>query len=105
MAYYSTGITASFRGNAFTEITGANVNYGGSTTGRNGAWSADYGSVSIECLGAANVSAGLFGYRGALVISGGGISLTTSAIYEGFSASPELNGVTRFTVNLKLVDN
>ena len=104
MASYSTGMSASFRGGAFSEITGINVNYGGSTTGRSGAWSADRGSVSIECLGSANVSTTLFGYRGTLSISGGGVSLTVNAIYEGFGVSPEVNGVTRFTVNLKIVD-
>jgi hypothetical protein len=103
VATYSTGVTASFRGIAFTEITSVSVNYGGSTTGRSGAWTADYGSVSIECLGASGVTTSLFGFRGAVSVSGGGMALTHSAIYEGFSMSPELNGVTRYTVNLKLV--
>ena len=104
MASYSTGMSASFRGTSFGEVTGINVNYGGSTTGRNTAWSADRGSISIECLSAANVSTSNFGFRGAFSISGGGVSLTGNAIYEGFSISPEVNGVTRFTVNLKIVD-
>ena len=39
-----------------------------------------------------------------LVISGGGVSLTEQAVYEGFTATPELNGVTRYTVTLRLLD-
>lgn len=104
MATYSTGMSASFRGTSFGEVTGINVNYGGSTTGRNAAWSADLGSISIECLGSSGVSTSNFGFRGAYSISGGGVNLTGNAIYEGFSISPEVNGVTRFTVNLKIVD-
>ena len=39
-----------------------------------------------------------------LVISGAGVSLTSYALYLGFTQTPELNGVTRYTVSFKLLD-
>lgn len=105
MATYSTGITASFNGTAFGEVAELTWSYGGGPAkGRDTAWTDDLGSVSVTCLGAANISTSSYGVRGDLVISGGGANLTTKAVYEGLSVAPELNGVTRYTVTLKILD-
>jgi hypothetical protein len=42
--------------------------------------------------------------RKQLVISGGGVNLTSYAVYEGFVMTPEVNGVTRYTVTFNLLD-
>ena len=105
MATFSTGITATWGGVAFTELTGLSWTYGGgSPKGRSVAWTDELGSVSFECLGSANTSTSEYGQRKQLVISGGGQSLTTYALYESVGVSSEVNGITRFSVTLKILD-
>lgn len=105
MATLSQGIVVTWGGTAFTEVVDLQASYGGSSPkGRSAIWSDEAGSVSVVCLGAVNVSNAMYGTRNDIAISGGGISLTCKAIYEGWSASPEVNGVTRYSVNFRLLD-
>lgn len=105
MATYSTGITATFGGTTFVEVTGLAWSYGGGPAkGRDTAWTDEAGSVSLTCLGSAGMSTANYGGRDDLTISGGGSNLTCKAIYEGLSVAPELNGVTRYTVTFKILD-
>lgn len=105
MATYSTGISATFDGTAFVEVTDLSWQYGGGLPkGRSTTWTDEVGSVSIACLGTANVSTAKYGTRADLVLSGGGVSLTSKAVYEGLSVTPELDGVTRYTVTFRLLD-
>jgi len=105
MATYSTGISVTWNGTPFTEVQELSWNYGGSRTGRDTAWSAEQGSVSVTCLGIANVNISNFGTRAQLVISGGDAGLSTYAIWESVAVAPERNGVTRYTVSFRIVDN
>jgi hypothetical protein len=105
VAFYSTGISATWGGVAFQEITDLAWTYGSAPRGRDAAWTDDAGTVSITCLGGANTGLGEYGLRKQLVLSGGGQSLTNQAIWESLSVAPELNGVTRYTVTFKLLDN
>lgn len=103
MATYSTGISATFAGVAFGEMQSLSWNYGGgSGKGRDSAWSDEIGTVSIQCLGGASTAS--VGLRGDLAITGGGCNLTTKAVYESLSVDAELNGVTKYTVTLKILD-
>jgi hypothetical protein len=105
VATNSTGVSVTWGGVAFTEVQGLPVVYGGgSPKGRSTEWTDELGTIVISCLGTANVSKSEYGLRKQLVISGGGLSLTEQAVYEGFSATPDLNGVTRYTVTLRLLD-
>ena len=105
MATYSTGISATFDGTAFVEVTDLSWQYGGGLPkGRSTTWTDEVGSVSIACLGTANISTAKYGTRADLVLSGGGVSLTSKAVYEGLSVTPELDGVTRYTVTFRLLD-
>jgi hypothetical protein len=105
VATYSTGITATFGSTTFTEVTDLAWTYGGALPrGRSVVWTDDVGSVSLTCLGSAGVSTASYGVRNDLTISGGGANLTCKAVYEGLSVSPELNGVTRYTVTFKILD-
>ena len=105
MATYSTGITAIFDGTAFVEVTGLSWQYGGGLPkGRSTLWTDEVGSVSIACLGTANISTAKYGTRADLVLSGGGVSLTTKAVYESLNVTPELNGLTRYAVTFKILD-
>jgi hypothetical protein len=105
VATYSTGITVTWGGVAFVEITDLSWSYGGANKGRAVPWTDEAGTVTVTCLGSANTSVTEFGLRKQLVISGGGQSLTNYAVWESLSVAPELNGVTRFTVTFKLLDN
>lgn len=110
MATYSTGITASWGGTPFAEIVDLQWSYGGAPSKDRLAesaqrWTDEVGSVSLTCLGTANIATAEHGSRKQLVLSGGGQSLTINAIYESLSVAPELNGVTRFTVTFRLLDN
>jgi hypothetical protein len=90
----------------FTEVVGLDWTYGGGAPkGRNVEWTDEAGTVSIASLGTANISISEYGLRKQLVISGGGQSLTNYAVWESLSVANEVNGVTRFTVTLKLLDN
>ena len=105
MATYSTGITATWGGVAFAEVTGLSWTYGGgSPKGRSVIWSDELGSVSVECLGAANISTAEYGLRKQLVISGGGQSLTAYALYESVGVASQVNDVTRYSVTFKILD-
>jgi hypothetical protein len=105
VASYSQGVSISWGGTPFQEVTGLTWNYGGESRGRSVPWTPTAGSVSVECLGANNTATSNFGLRKQLTISGGGQSLTNYAVWESVSVASELNGVTRYTVTLKLLDN
>lgn len=105
MATYSQGISVTWGAVAFEEVTDLQVAYGGgSPRGRSSAWTDDVGTLSVSCLGSANIDTANYGDRKQLVVSGGGVSLTQWALYEQVTAQPELNGVTRFAVTFKLLD-
>ena len=102
MASYSTGVTITFGGVAFTEVVGLSWTWGGGLSkGRGVAWTDDAGSVTIESLGSGDT--GLYGTRGTLTISGGGMGLTTTVCCTSVSAAAELNGVTRYAIEFKII--
>lgn len=105
MANYSTGVSVTWNGVAFQEVTGLSWTYGGGPSkGRTVAWTDDAGSATIECLGTNNTSTSNYGVRADLVITGGGQLLTNKAVWESLGVTSEVNGVTRYTVTLKLLD-
>jgi len=105
VATRSESISVTWGGVAFTEVTDLQVSYaGGDSRGRSVEWTDDAGTVSVTCLGGTNVSSSEYAQRKSLAISGGGVTLTVNAIYQGWAAAPELNGVTRYTVSFKLLD-
>lgn len=106
MASYSQGVSVTWNGIAFQEVTGLSWTYGGGPSkGRDVAWTDEAGSLSVECLGSNNTGLANYGVRADVVVSGGGQSLTNAAVWESVGVASEVNGVTRFTVTLKLLDN
>ena len=115
MATYSTGVTVSWGGTPFTEVTDLQWTYGGGMPKGRGAgdfrWTDEAGSLSVTCLGVSNVSTTEWGLRRQLSItqlsSNGGTSthLTSYAVCESVNVAYEVNGVTRYTVTFKLLDN
>ena len=105
MATLSTGITVRWGNTYFGEVTDVQWSYGGGPPkGRSLVWTDELGSVAVSCLGTANISTLNYGQRDDVTIAGGGADLTMKARYESLSVSPELNGVTRYTVTFKLLD-
>lgn len=102
MANYSTAITVTFNGAAATEVVGLSWTWGGGLPkGRSVVWTDDAGTVNVETLGAA--STGAYGVLGTLTITGGGMNLTCTACCTSVSAAAELNGVTRYTTEFKII--
>ena len=110
MATYSTGITATWGGTPFAEVYELGLPLFGSVrkdralAGDSTGWSDEVGNVSISAYGADNMNTSEYGQRKQLIISGGGVSLTSYAVCTSVSATPELNGVTRYTFTAKLLD-
>lgn len=110
MATFSTGISASWGVTPFAEVYELALPlYGGvrkdrSTSSAATGWTDEVGDVSISAYGTANMLSTEYGKRKQLVISGGGVSLTVNAVCTSVSATPELNGVTRYTFTAKLLD-
>lgn len=105
MATYSTGVSATWAGTPFTEVVDISYTYGsGLPKGRDSVWTDDLGTVSVTSLGTANFSIGQYGQRGSLSLSGGGMSLSQTCVCESLTATPELNGVTRFTMTFRILD-
>lgn len=106
MATYSTGISVTFDGVAFTEVQSLAWTYGGSLPrGRANNFTDQPGEVSITCLGTANIATANYGKRDDLVITGGNASLSCKAVYQGVQVAPQLNGVTQYTVTFRILDN
>lgn len=104
MATYSTGISVSFASSTATEVTDLTWQWGnGLPVGRGVVYAPNAGTVTVGLFGA--VTTASYGVRGSLVITGGGMNLTCTAICTGVSATAELNGVTRYTVTFQILDN
>jgi hypothetical protein len=110
MATYSTGITATWGGVAFPEVYELGLPLYGSVrkdrsaSGMSPGWSDEVGDISIASYNTTNMSLAEYGTRKELTVSGGGVSLTFNAVCTGVSATPQLNGVTRYTFTAKLLD-
>lgn len=105
MATYSAGITATWGGVAFAEITDLSWTWGGAAPkGRSVIWTDEVGSVSITTLNLTNMTTAEYGERKQLLLGGGGQLLEAYAVFEGLTVAPELNGVTKYTATFKLLD-
>lgn len=110
MATYSTGITATWGGVAFSEIYDLSVSrYGNIRQDRtlnasSQGWSDSAGTVSLSTYGTANMSDVEYGTRKQLSVSGGGFTLTVQAVCTAVSVAPELNGMTKFTFTAEILE-
>lgn len=104
MAVYSQGAGFSFNGIAASQVVSISIDYGGglhkSRTGAAGAWSDELGTVTVEMLGGQPYA---YGTYGTLSASGGGVSLTQTAVCVGSSQTAQVNDVTRYTATFQLI--
>jgi len=107
VATFSTGITVTWNSITFQEIFALSWSYGGERqdrgSGAAAGWIANPGSVTIGCFGSSGVQTSNVGKLGSLSITGGGVNASGNAVLESVNLEPELNGVTRYTVTLKVV--
>lgn len=103
MATYATGITATWNGTSFGEVTEIAVTHGGSLPlARASAWTLDVGTIEMKCLHTANISAANYGKRGTVTIAGGGLGYTGTAVLEKFTLAGVVNDVSRYSVTLRI---
>jgi hypothetical protein len=104
VATYSTGITATFASTPLAEITALSWNWGGGMPiGRTAVFQPVVGQVTIETIG--STSTGMYGTRGSMVIAGGGVSLTCTAVCTDIAVTAEVNGIARYSHTFDILDN
>jgi hypothetical protein len=105
VATYSTGISATWGAVTFQEMQSLSWNYGGAgSKGRAVPWSDEVGNLTIQCLSMSGVAVTHVGSTATLTITGGGCNLTVPALYESVSTDAELNGVTKYSISLKVLN-
>jgi hypothetical protein len=103
MATYATGITATWNGTSFGEVTEIAVTHGGSLPlARASTWTLDVGTIEMKCLSTANISTANYGKRGTVTIAGGGLGYTGTAVLERFTLGGVVNDVARYSVTLRI---
>lgn len=103
MATFASGVTATFDGTGFGEVTELKVTHGGSLPmARGSTWTLDVGTIEIACLTTANISAAKYGKRGTFTIAGGGLAYSGTAVLETFTLSGVVNDVARYTATFRL---
>lgn len=103
MATYATGVTATWDGTSFGEVTELRVTHGGSLPlARASTWTLDVGTIEISCLTTANVSSDKYGKRAAVSITGGGLNYSGNAVLEKFTLQGVANDVARYGVTLRV---
>jgi len=107
VANYSTGVSVAWNGITFQEVYSLSWSHGGERqdrgSGSSTGWTPSPGAITIGCYHSAGASTGNLGKVGAVSISGGGISASGNAVFESVNFEPELNGVTRYTITLKVL--
>ena len=104
MATYSTDISFTWDGVTMVEMYSLSLEASGDRVGRSTNWRPDMGTISAACYGTAGIETTKVGKLAGFTASGGGISTSGYAICTGMTASPELNGVTKFTMTFKVID-
>lgn len=103
MATYCSGVTATWNGVAFGEVTKLSVVHGGAMPlARASTWTLDVGTIDLECLSTANISTTNYGKRAAVTIAGGGMAYAGTAVLEKFTMAGVVNDVSRYAVTLRI---
>ena len=103
MATYASGVSATWGGTSFGEVTELSVTHGGSLPlARASTWTLDVGTIEIKCLTTANISTTKYGKRADLAITGGGLAYSGKAVLEKFTMAGVVNDVSRYAVTLRI---
>ena len=103
MATYCAGVTATWNSVDFGEVVDIKVSLDGDLPiARGSTWTLDAGSITIACLGSANISAAQFGKKATLSLAGGGVDFSTKAICERVELSGTVNDIARYAASFKI---
>jgi hypothetical protein len=97
MAINCTGVSASWDGGAFVEVSKIDIQRGGSLPQARGSnWTLDAGTIEVTSFSTAQLTAGQYGKKATLVFAGGGLDATVKAICQSLRATGTVNDVTRY---------
>lgn len=107
MANYSTGMSATFGARVFSQITNVEVTVqSGPDRARaaNAHWTDNNGGATFTTLEKGDLGGDVWGAVDDLIIDGGAMAINAQAMYDGFTAVSELNGVTKYTISFKFLE-
>lgn len=103
MATYAAGVTATWNGTAFGEVSEIRVTHGGSLPlARASTWTLDLGTIEMSCFATANISTANYGKRSLFTIAGGGMEYRATAVLEKMTLQGVVNDVAKYTVSLRV---
>ena len=103
MATYASGVTATWNGVAFSEVSELRVTHGGALPlARASTWTLDLGTIEMSSFATANVSTANYGVRSLVTIAGGGFAYRATAVLERLTFQGVVNDVTRYGVTLRV---
>lgn len=102
MATDSTGVVFSFNGSTHGNVAALSWSWGGGySESRSVAFKHEIGTVTISSFDA--ISTTVWATAGSLVVTGGGVGLTATAVCTDVGAEAQLNGVTRYSATFQLI--
>lgn len=109
MANVCTGVTVLWNSIALGEVTEISATVGGglplgrgSTVANTRPWAFDMGTIEVKCLSTTQVTMAQYGKKALLDISGGGLTLTTKAIFQTMQMAGKVNDIARYAVTFKI---
>jgi hypothetical protein len=103
MATYAAGVTATWNGVDFGEVSEVRVTHGGALPlARTSTWTLDLGTIEMSCFATANISTANYGKRSLFTIAGGGLAYQATAVLERLTLQGVANDVARYGVTLKI---
>jgi hypothetical protein len=104
MPTYCEGVSATWNGVSFDEVTKIDHTRGGELPqARASTWTLDAGTIEITSLSTAQLTVSQYGRKATLAITGGGLTMTTKAICQTLRATGTVNDVTRYVGTFKIV--
>lgn len=104
MAIYCAGVSATWNGVSFGEVTKIDITRGGELPqARGSTWTVDAGTIEITSLSSAQLDMAQYGKKAVLALTGGGLTQTMKAICQTLKTSGTVNDVTRYVGTFRIV--
>lgn len=104
MAIACAGVSATWNGVSFGEVTKIDITRGGSLPEARGSrWAVDAGTIEISSFSTAQLTEPQYGVKAVLSFTGGGLTQTTKAICQTLKTTGTVNDVTRYVGTFRIV--
>ena len=104
MATECAGVSATWAGVSFGEVTKIDIARGGALpVGRTSTWTVDAGTIEITSLSTAQLTMAQYGVKSTLVFTGGGLTQSTKAICQTLRTTGTVNDVARYVGVFRIV--